>query len=376
VPSAEGAFVGAKAMIAGREVGKVSAVGVEGNAARLTVEIEDDRYTPLHSGTTVHITWNSLIGRREVELVPAPESNPALPSGKVIQSQVERVELDDIVAALDAPTRAKVKKLVHQLDKTLDGNETTLNETLDSAGPFVGALGEVLKGLGQDGPAIRALVTRLHQITSVLSERDREMAATVRNLGDLVSAAADQQEQIATALDEVPSTVEAGNAFFEKVPGAVDETVPLLEDLRPATRQLPAVAARLNPVLADLRPTVAQLRPTLVAVRALLGETPGLLGVGTETVPEVDSALTALQPAVAFLRPYTPEVIGFLTNWASLFSAKNAAGHFGRALIPASVSSFNSNPGIMPPGMFQAEEPPPGSLVDQPWTDANGDQVR
>ena len=85
-----------------------------------------------------------------------------------------------------------------------------------------------------------------------------------------------------------------------------------------------------------------------------------------EFSPDLETALIQLQPAVSFLRPYTPEIVGFLTNWSSLFAAKNAAGHFGRALIPASVSSFNSNPGILPPFMFQAKAPEPGSPSESP----------
>lgn len=375
MPSAEGSFVGARAMLAGQEIGRVTDVGVEGDHARVTVAIDDD-HAPLHAGTSARITWNSVIGRRQVELVPGPEANPELPSGKVVDAATERVELDDLVAALDAPTRAKVQRLVKQLQVTLDGNEASLQDTLNSAGPFVQAIGEVIKGVGQDGPAIRKLVTQLHDMTSTLAARDDELAATVTNLRSMVSAAADQQEQISAALAEVPDTVRAGSDFFGRVPAAVDSAIPLLEDLQPATAKLPSVARNLNPVLTDLRPTVAELRPALAAARSLLGVAPGVLDTAHGTVPDLDAAVTALAPAVAFLRPYTPEVIGFLTNWTSLFSAKNAAGHYGRAMVPLSASMLNDNPGVLPPGMTQDKAPLPGELADQPWTDANGDALR
>lgn len=375
LPSAEGSFVGAKATMGGHEVGRVTAVGVEGNHAKVSIEI-DDEHAPLHAGTTARISWNSVIGRRQVELIPGATQNPELPSGKVIESQIERVELDDVVAALDAPTRAKVQKLVRELELTLGGSEGDLKQTLATAGPFVAAIGEVLKGVGQDGPAIRKLVTQLHGMTATLSRRDDELAATVQNLSALMSATADQQEQIKAALAEAPGTVRAGSELFGRLPAAVDATIPLLEDLEPATSRLPSVARNLNPVLQDLRPTVAELRPTLQAARSLLGETPGLLDTTHATLPGIDDALTSALPAVAFLRPYTPEVIGFLTNWTSLFSAKNAAGHFGRAMVPLSASMVNDNPGVLPPGMTQDKEPAPGELVGQPWLDANGDGVR
>lgn len=376
VPSAEGIHPGSRVLLDGKYAGTVREVGVMGESARITLEIGED-HAPLHAGTTARIRWNSLVGRRTVDLQRGPESNPVLASGKLIESDVERVELDDVLAALDAPTRANVQELVGELEAVLDGNERTLRQTISEAGPFVEELGAVLASVGSDAPAIRSLVTQLRRVTATLSDRDTAMARTVSDLSETVTAATERQQEIAAVLDELPSTIDSGTSFLDKVPGTVDAAIPLLTDLRPATRQLPAVAQRLDPVLRDLRPVVAELRPTLAAADRLLELTPGLLSAGSEAIPDLDATLESLQPAVAFLRPYTPEVIGFLSNWASLFSAKNASGHFGRALIPASASSFTSlPPGIVPPGMTQWTEPQPGQLVGQTWTDANGDGIR
>ncbi|HWJ82430.1 MAG TPA: MlaD family protein [Nocardioides sp.] len=375
MPAADGLVDGTPVKIDGRESGQVTDVSVKGNAAQVTIVL-DDSAAPLHAGTQARIAWNSVIGRREIDITPGDEANAALPTGKVIQSKTERVELDDLVAALDAPTRRKVKSLVSDLQSVVEGNHQNLRKTLLSAGPFVGALGEVLQGVGADGDTIKRLVSDVRRVTSALSRRDGELSTSVSNVTDVLDAAVQQEQQLRDALDEVNGTVDAGNRLFGKLPGAVDATVPLLEDLRPATDRLPAVARRLDPVLSDLRPVVHQLRPTLAAAQGLLGQTPALLDNGTPVVGGVDQAVTSLQPAIEFLRPYTPEVVGFLTNWASLFSAKNSSGHFGRAMIPASATSFNSNPGVMPPGITQWEAPLPGQLADQPWTDANGDTVR
>lgn len=375
VPEAGGTVVGGQVRIAGEPVGSIESIGVVGNAAKLTLSIDKSAYTPLHAGTTADISWNSLLGRRIVDLTPGPSSNPVLRSGTAIASKTERVELDDVAAMLDPKTRGQVQVLVKQLQTTLEPNTTSINTAVKALGPFAQNLGAVLQGVGQDGPAIKALVQQLHQMVGVLASRHDQMAATVRNLDALVAAAVTQDQQLSAALDELPGTVRTASTFFARVPAAVDETIPLLEQLQPAARRLPAVAARLNPVLTDLRPTVGALRPTLVAARSLLAQTPGLLDTGKATLPQLGTALGTLQPAVDYLRPYTPEVIGFLDNWASIFSAKNASGHFGRALIPVSATSFNSNPGLLPPGMQQFEAPLPGSLVGQSWTDAVGDEV-
>lgn len=376
MPSAAGVFVGAKTVINGHQVGEVTGIGVQDDKARVTVAI-DDEFAPVPAGTTARISWRSLVGVRVVELVlPEKVDNPALPSGKLITSDTERVELDDVLAALDPKTRARLQSVVTHLRQTLEGRETDVKATVTSAGPTVHALGEVLRAVGQDGPAIRQLVAKLRRMVTTLSERDTELGGTVHNLGRLVGSTAQQQKQLKATLDELPSTVRQGSELFDRVPAAVDATVPLLRELRPATRELPEVARNLGPVLSELRPTVHALRPTLGAARSLLASTPELLDTAQQTLPGARNAVDQVQPATRFLRPYTPELIGFIGNWTSLFSGKNPSGHFGRALIVESASAVTDNPGVVPPGMNQDPEPAPGSLAGQSWTDANGDGIR
>jgi len=375
LPSATNLYPGAVVQVSGLDAGKVDAIWVSGSEARLRLDL-DKSVAPLHDGAQVRVAWNSLVGRRQVDIVDGPATSPTLPDGKLIAAAYENVELDDVLATLDAPTRAKVQALVGDLDTVLGKNDVKVNQLLAAAAPGVQSIAGILDDVGSDGQALRSLVTNLHQVTSTLSSRDQQLSATVSHLRSVLASTVRQQQALSAALDAAPSTLAYGTAFFSKVPAAVDQVVPLVDELRPAIDQLPEVAHRLNPVLTDLRPTVADLRPTLAAASSLLGVTPNFLDRGTSVVPQLDSAVSSLQPAVSFLRPYTPEVIGFLTNWTSLFSAKNSAGHFGRALVPASGTSLNSNPGILPPGQTQWQAPAPGQLVGQAWTDANGDTIR
>lgn len=374
-PTAAQSYAGAQVMIDGETAGQVTDVGVLDDKALITVAVDDD-YAPLPAGTTARMNWDSVIGTRPLELLPAPEANPPLDSGKMIVSHIERVEIDDLFATLDAPTRHHVHGLLTQLNQTLQGREQHVNGTLKTAGPTMNALGEVVRAVGADGPAIRDLVKRLHRMTTELAQRDVELGQTVRNLGQFTSVTADKQESLKVALRELPATVRQASFTLERVPRAVGASVPLLNDLRPGVARLPSVARNLNPVLRDLRPTVAELKPTLYAAQSLLHRTPGFLDSAHATFPGVKRAVTTLEPAVAFLRPYTPELAGWLANWTSLFGSQTPSGNYVRALIPTSATAFNDNPGILPPGLKQDPRPAPGSNVGQPWTDANGDGIR
>ena len=374
MPTADGTFVGGTVAIAGQNVGTITGLGVLNKQALVTVSI-DQSAAPLHAGTQARINWESVVGGRVVELLPGRASNPALPSGQMIIAPTERVELDQVFAMLDAPTRRKVQTLITALNATLSGNETNLNATIKSAGPTIQALGSVMSAVGQDGPAIRDLVGRLHAMTSVIAQHNSSVSATIQHLDQLTSALAAEQNGVAQTLAQLPSTIDAAQATLTKVPGAVSAAVPMLQDLRPATAQLPETARNLSPLLQMLRPTVANLRPTLASARALLGNTPSFLDTSKQTLPQITTALTSLAPAISFLRPYTPELTGWLSNWASLF-ASQTSGNYARLLIPEGATSVVGVMPSLPPGTTRDPNPAPGSIAGQPWTDANGDPVR
>lgn len=376
MPSAQGVVDGTPVQIGGQDVGRVSAVTAKGDQAVVTAQV-DSASAPLRSGTTVTVEWRSLLGERYLNVHPGPATNPELPSGAMLPAGSSQVVVEDLLEALTPDTRAHLTSLVKQLDTTLDGqNAQNLNDTLHTAGPTVQALGSVLDSIGQDGAAIRTLVTDLHGVTQILAQRKDGLASSVSNLTNLTGTVAQQQQQLTDSLQELPGTVDALQTVFDKFPGATDQLVPLLDDLRPAAARLPGVAANLSPVLQDLRPTVGLLKPTLQAADQLLGQTPGFLDQGTAVLPQVQTAVRKLGPAVAFLRPFTPEAMGFVSNWGNLFSTYDSQGHFANPLVVQGKTGVDDNPNVLLPGENNSTVFQPGEAVGQPWTDANGSAPR
>jgi len=375
--SATNLVVGGTVEVKGFKAGTISALGVESGKAVVTLEL-DDGYAPLHDGAVVTVDWKALLGERIVNVVDGSKSNGAIPDGGMITGkQADPVELDQVLNTLDPATRKHLSSSVKSLSKVLSaGNATTdLNATITSAGPALQALGEVLRAVGTDGPAIHSLVTRMNAMVGTLSAHDSTIRTVVDELTTLANAASNQRASVTATLKLLPSTLDAATTTLGHIPGVVDKANPLLKDLTPVTAKLPGVARNLKPVLVDLRPVAAQLRPTLAAASQLLKYTPGLLDTAHSTVPGIDATLTYLEPALAFLRPYTPELQGFLSNWASAFSGYNANGHYARFLAQAGPASIDNNPGIMPPGVTNDPYPLPGANVGQPWSDAFGSGV-
>lgn len=374
MPTASNVVLGSPVFVDGTQAGTVSDIEARDGQAVLTLDLSDSE--PLPSGSTARIAWKAVLGERVVEIDPGEGSSVEIPDGGLIEGKVHRVELDEVLAALDPPTRRRLSELVGRLDRTVGGSEEDLAATVRSAGPAVRTLGEVLEAVGRDGEAIRALVTRLDDMTRTLATRQGEIAAVIEGLGRVTDRTQARHQQLRDALRQLPGTLQAANSTLGRVPGVVQATTPLLEDLRPATEKLPGVAADLRPLLRDLRPAVADLRPTLRDARSLLAETPAFLDGAHAVLPSTTSTIRDTRVAAAFLRPYTPELAGWISNWASANANYDSYAHYARIWVQGGPSQFNQNPGAMPPGLSKNLAPVPGELEGQPWTDAHGSEMR
>jgi phospholipid/cholesterol/gamma-HCH transport system substrate-binding protein len=360
--------------INGQHAGSITDLRVKDGKAVATLSISDD-FGPLHSGTSSRVEWVSAVGERVLTVYPGAKTNPVIPDGAMFEGPSRQIEVDQLLATLDTKTRARLTSLLGELNQTVGGHEDDLRATISTASGTVNALGEVLKAVGSDGPAIRALVTELSQMTNVAGERRYKIAATVSNLSSVASSVAKEQSALTGTLNQLPGAMGTAQTTLGKVPRAADATVGLLKDLRPATSKLPGVSADLAPTLVDLRPAVAELRPLLSAADQLLGETPELLDTTHAVVPHTGDLFNGVEPAISFLRPYTPEAVGGLFNWGQAFAPYDGAGHTWAGLLAPGVNAFNESP-VPLPTTRENPEPAPGRAEGQPWTDATGSGIR
>ena len=374
-PHATNLFAGSRAQIDGFNAGRIEGLEVRAGKALVKVTV-DDRHTPLREGTTARIDYQSLPGERIVAITPGPETNAALPDGAMITATTPRVELDQILTALDPETRAALRRVIPGLDAALAGHEEDLGQTLEAAGPALHAATDVLDAIGGDGPALETLLTSVRDLAERLVARRDSVRGIIDGFDRTLARTALRDEELAAGLAELPATLRAADSVLGRVPPAAAASLPLLRDLLPAVQALPAAAADLRPFLAELRPALAELRPALVSLAAVLDETPGLLDTAHAVVPPVTGVLSSLLPVLDYLRPYTPELAGVISNLASASANYDANGHFLRIYVSSGSLLLGSTTGQLNPAITANPSRPPGELEGQPLTDAAGSSVR
>lgn len=373
--SATSVVAGSPVQVDGFDAGTVEKIDVVDGAARLTLSLDED-IAPLHDGAVVLVSWKATLSERIVEVTDGPKKNAEIPDGGLLPGTMPApTEIDDVLSSLDAPTRTALQSLLGNTAEVLDGKESAVNGTVRTSGPALRELGQLLKALGTDGPAIEHLASRLDQVLAIVAERDTEVRSVVSSLAGLTERVASNRTELRGTLAALPSTLDQAEKTLDKVPATVDDVQPLLEDLAPATKKLGSLSKDLRPLLEDLRPLSADLRPTLASLESLLDHAPGLLDTIDSVSPQATSILGDLRGPVSFLRPYSPEVAGYFTTWASAFANYDSNSNFARILGQQGSTSFNENPGVVPPGLTYDPYPEPGEVVGQSWTDANGSEL-
>lgn len=380
MPDAANVLNGSRVTVDGFEAGSVSGIDLADGKAVISVSL-GEAYSPLPAGTTARIEYQSLLGERNIVLeTPTEVGTAMIPDGGMIPGAA-RTDLDQVLAALDDETLAQMQSLLPQVEALLGGREGDINTSLQAAGPTVDALGEVLAAIGQDGPMLAQLIEDTRAISQTVATRRAEVSTTLSGLTAALQAAAAEREDLGAALEDLPATLAEAAAALDRLPGTVDIVDPLLQALQPAIDKLPGVATDLRPLLADLRPAVTDLEPALADLGIVLDQAPALLDLGSGLIPTLDVGLTEALPVVDFLRPYTPELIGWLTNWGGATANYDANGRAirlaakagpGNAFLPIDGNAVTQ----LVPSLSTNPHRDPGELVDQPWTDANGDPVK
>jgi phospholipid/cholesterol/gamma-HCH transport system substrate-binding protein len=119
---------------------------------------------------------------------------------------------------------------------------------------------------------------------------------------------------------------------------------------KPATKNLARFLRELRPLVHDARPTIGDLR-TLVRrdganndLTDLLNKAPALEKAAKPSFAHSIEALQKATPVLKFLRPYTPDLVGWLRDFGEGSSNYDANGHFSRIQPIFNAYSFDDNP--------------------------------
>jgi phospholipid/cholesterol/gamma-HCH transport system substrate-binding protein len=330
--------------IAGVEVGEIASVELDDGRAIIGMKIrpEHDR---VYRDATVLLRPKTGLKDMVAELNPGTREAGRLAEGQRIpvSQTLPDVNLDEILASLDADTRDYLKILLGDGARALKGNGRALANTIRRIEPTARYSREVNEQLAERRQNIKRVIHNFSLLMEELGSRDTQVAEFVQSTNAVFATLAEQDANIRATLRELPSTLDVTQTTLAKVDRLAGELGPTLSDLRPAARALgpalrdtrpflrettPVIRDEIRPFTRAALPTVRELRP---AMRDLSAATPDL----TRSFRVVNALLNTLA-----YNPPGRESEGYLfwLSWANhvgatVFSNQDAHGPIRRGLV-------------------------------------------
>ena len=338
--------------VSGVPAGKVESIRLtDDGQAELTLSINGD-YAPLRRGTLATVRQASLSGvaNRYVDLRLPADRAPKIPDGGVLDQDATTtaVDLDAVFNTLDPATRRDLQKVIKGSAAQHDGRGDQMNAGLLYLNPSLQASSRLFRELNSDSKLLERFVVSSSQLVTDLADRHEDLAGLVDNLATTTNAIGSEQQALADSVQQLPSFMRRANTTFLNLRAALDDLEPLVDDSKP-------VAKKLRPFLAELRPLAQDARPTFADLSQLLkqpGKANDLLDLTNAqeplrdvavrdssengkdrkgTFPASTEALDAATPQLAYIRPYTVDLLGWFDDFShsGTYDALGAASRVG-----------------------------------------------
>jgi phospholipid/cholesterol/gamma-HCH transport system substrate-binding protein len=290
--------------IAGVNVGKVTGVEREPgtNAAIVQMEIKDDGL-PIHKDATLKIRPRIFLeGNFFVDLKPGTPAAPTLNDNDTvaITQTATPVQLDEVLTALQQPTREDLQTLLRSFGGALNDEPTAaddltqdpsvrgktagqaLNQSLDYSPAALKNSSIVNQAfLGESPNDLSDLIASLGTVAKALNRSESTLQDLVTNFNTTLAAFAGQSSNLSQAIAILPQTLTNADKAFVSLDSSFPSTRAFALELIPGTEQtqptidaaLPWIAqaeplvskAELGGLLDNLQPTTANLAATTAA---------------------------------------------------------------------------------------------------------------
>jgi phospholipid/cholesterol/gamma-HCH transport system substrate-binding protein len=347
--------------VGGRRVGSVRKIELtSNNEALITIEVESG-FVPLHQGSraTIRATSLSGIANRYIALTPGPNNAAKLDDGATIPAEktTSPVDLDQLFNTLDPPTRKALQQFVQGSATQYKGVEARNNEAAKYFNPALSSTRRIEEELLRDEGTFRALLRNGAKVSGALAARAPTLTNLVSNTNETAAAIANERTAFERDLALLPQTLRRGNSTFVNLRATLTDLTQLVNASKPVAPQLAPFFRALRPLVRDARPTIHDIRVLINRSGAnndlidLLHQTPTLERAAKPAFANTIESFHKSTPVLSFIRPYTPDLVGWFGDFGQSTSNYDANGHYARIQPIFDAFSFTDTPagGVLTP---------------------------
>lgn len=350
---------GQSATVAGVQVGQVSSVRLVDGRALVQLSIDRRRLPQDELRTDAHLTVRprTPLDDMTVDIDPGSARAPRLADGAVldVSHTTPNVNLDEVLASLDADTRAYLETLIDASGRGLRDAGPALRMALRAGAPTLAMTRRVSGALAARRAELARAVRNMRLLTAALSREDGGIARLVGGGDATFSALAAEAGSLRSAVAQLPGTLGAGRAALRAVTPFAAQAGPALASLLPATRALPAALRAADPLLVRGTPALQRLSTLSLRTTPMARDLAPALANLQAATPQLTSVFGVLQRLVNELAyaPKAPDhgylfwLAWFSHNLDSFQGGQDANGAFWRGSVVVSCSSGLGQPALM-----------------------------
>ena len=339
--------------IGGVQAGSVKGLELTPNGQAEVTILLDKSWGKLHAGTTVTVRSSGIatVTGRYVDISPGPAFRPALSDGAAIDIDhtTSIVDIDQLLNAIDAPTRRGLRRVLHGFSTWYAGREQDANISARYFPPALQSATHLFQELNSDSATLEEFLTQTGTALHALSRNGDTLTELVSDTRATARALGSDNQSLSAALRNLPPALRAGSSAFASVR-------PALTDLRALVRASDPVSRQLAPFFRDLQPVVSRAVPAFYDFRRTFDRPgksddlldalqllPSLGRLTDKAFPQAEKTLGDSAPVLSFIRPYAPDLIGFVRSFAGAAATYDANGHYARTVPVFDAFNFTDD---------------------------------
>jgi phospholipid/cholesterol/gamma-HCH transport system substrate-binding protein len=320
--------------------------------AVVTIKV-DESWGKLHAGTVVTVRASGIatVTGRYVDISPGPSFRPTIADGGAIDVDHTQsiVDIDQLLNAFDPRTRGSLSKVLHGFSTWYEGREDDANRSARYFPATLQSATRLFDELNSDSATLAQFLTETGTALHALSKRRSDLTALVSDTRTTARALGSDNASLSAALQNLPPALREGSKAFASVR-------PALVDLRALVRASDPASRKLAPFLRDLQPVVSRAVPAFSDFRRLfdrpgraddlldaLRTLPALGRISDRAFPQAEKTLAESTPVLSFVRPYGPDLVGFIRSFGSAAATYDANGHYARTLPVFDAFTFSDD---------------------------------
>lgn len=284
---------GQTVVVAGVRIGDISKVELVDGKAVVTMDVER-KFLPIYRNATAFIRPRTGLQDVFIELDPGTRDAGKFDDGGTIQASntAPQVNLDEILAALDADTQAYLRLLFVGAGQGLKDRDRDLGRVLGGLGPINRQLARLNSEVATRRANLARLIHNFNLLTGEVARHGDDVASLVDSSNTALGAIANQDLNVQRSVALLPGTLATARDTLEKTAPFAELLGPTFNNLRPFARNLdrlndsvrkvsdtrPVIRDRIRPFVRSARGPVRDLKP---AAENLATATPRLTDIGT-----------------------------------------------------------------------------------------------